>query len=94
MARGLKTEADLNQFLRMLMKLTFEAALGAEFTEHLGHDNNQPKKGSNARNGYSTKTRHSDDGEVEIKPPRDRESAFEPQFIRKNQTRITQMNRH
>lgn len=36
-AKGLKTEADINQFSRMLMKLIVETALNAELTDHLGH---------------------------------------------------------
>ncbi len=36
--KGLKTEADLNQFSRMLTKLTVETALNAELTDHLGHE--------------------------------------------------------
>ena len=36
LARGLKTEADLNQFSRMLTKFTVETALNAELTDHLG----------------------------------------------------------
>ena len=38
LAKGLKTEADLNQFSRMLTKLTVETALNAELTDHLGQD--------------------------------------------------------
>ncbi|MEK2551483.1 transposase, partial [Providencia stuartii] len=52
----MKTEADLNQFTRMLTKLTVETALNAELTEHLGHAKNSAKTGSNTRNGYSSKT--------------------------------------
>lgn len=92
LAKGLKTEADLNQFSRMLTKLTVETALNAELTDHLGHEKNAPKKGSNTRNGYSSKTLLSDDGELELNTPRDRENTFEPQLIKKNQTRITQMD--
>lgn len=92
LAKGLKTEADLNQFSRMLTKLTVETALNAELTDHIGHEKNAPKAGSNTRNGYSSKTLLSDDGEIEIQTPRDRESTFEPQLIKKNQTRITQMD--
>ncbi|HGN1707348.1 TPA: transposase [Providencia rettgeri] len=55
-AKGIKTEADLNQFTRMLTKLTVETALNAELTEHLGHEKNSAKTGSNTRNGYSSKT--------------------------------------
>ncbi|EAY1189573.1 IS256 family transposase, partial [Salmonella enterica subsp. diarizonae] len=33
-----------------------------------------------------------DDGEIELNTPRDRENTFEPQLIKKHQTRITQMD--
>ncbi|KHS95158.1 transposase [Pectobacterium parvum] len=92
LAKGLKTEADLNQFSRMLTKLTVETALNAELTDHLGHEKNAPKTGSNTRNGYSSKTVLCDDGEIELNTPRDSENTFEPQLIKKNQTRITQMD--
>lgn len=92
LAKGLKTEADLNAFSRMLTKLTVETALNAELTDHLGHEKNAPKSGSNTRNGYSPKTLLCDDGEIELNTPRDRENTFEPQLIKKNQTRITQMD--
>ncbi|AJK14208.1 IS256 family transposase [Yersinia pestis] len=92
LAKGLKTEADLNAFSRMLTKLTVETALNAELTEHLGHEKNTPKSGSNTRNGYSSKTLLCDNGEIELNTPRDRENTFEPQLIKKNQTRITQMD--
>lgn len=83
-AKGIKTEDDLNQFTRLLTKLTVETALNAELTEHLGHEKNARKNGSNARNGYSSKTVLSDDGEIEITTPRDRDGTFEPQLIKKN----------
>lgn len=38
-----KTEADLNQFSRMLTKLTVETVLNAELTDHLGHEKMHPK---------------------------------------------------
>ncbi|EMJ9288193.1 IS256 family transposase [Klebsiella michiganensis] len=92
LAKGLKNESDLNQFSRMLTKLTVETALNAELTDHLGHEKNAPKTGSNTRNGYSSKTVLCDDGEIELNTPRDRENTFEPQLIKKHQTRITQMD--
>lgn len=58
LAKGLKTEADLNQFSRMLTKLTVETARNAGLTDHLRHEKNAPKKGSNTRNGYSSKIHH------------------------------------
>lgn len=92
LAKGIKTEADFNAFSRMLTTLTVEAALNAELTEHLEHEKNVPKSGSNTRNGYSSKTLLCDDGEIELNAPRDRENTFEPQLIKKNQTRITPMD--
>ncbi len=50
-----------------------------------------PKKGANTRNGYSSKTLLCDDGKIELNTPRDHENTFEPQLIKKHQTRITQM---
>ncbi|KFR49079.1 IS256 family transposase [Salmonella enterica] len=92
LAKGLKTEADLNQFSRMLTKLTVETALNAELTDHFGHEKNAPKTDSNTRNGYSSKTVLCGDGEIELNTPRDRENTFKPQLIKKNQTRLTQMD--
>lgn len=92
LAKGIKTEADLTAFSRMLTKLTVETALNVELTDHLGHEKNAPKTGSNTCNGYSSKTLFTDDGEIELNTPRDREGSFEPQLIKKNQTRITQMD--
>jgi len=92
LAKNLKTEADLNDFSRALKKLTVETALNAELTDHLGYEKNSPRTGKNARNGYTTKRLLTDDGEFELDTPRDREGTFEPQLIKKNQTRITQMD--
>ncbi len=44
LAKGLKTEADLNQFSRMLTKLTVETALNAELTDPLGHEKMPPNQ--------------------------------------------------
>ncbi|MDO9989406.1 transposase, partial [Glaesserella parasuis] len=44
------------------------------------------------RNGYTSKTVICDEGEIEIETPRDRDGTFEPQLIKKNQTRITGMD--
>ncbi|EBX7067563.1 IS256 family transposase [Salmonella enterica subsp. enterica serovar Virchow] len=92
LAKGLKTEADLNSFSRMLTKLTVETVLNAELADHPGYEKNAPKAGSNTRNGYSSKTVLCDDGEIELNTPRDRENIFEPQLLKKHQTRITQMD--
>ncbi|MDE9465098.1 IS256 family transposase [Xenorhabdus bovienii] len=92
LAKNLKTPEDLSQLSRFLKKLTVETALNAELAAHLGHEKHQPKSGSNTRNGYSSKTLLTEEGELPLQIPRDRESTFEPQIVRKNQTRITGMD--
>lgn len=92
LAKNLKTPDDLNQLSRFLKKLTVETALNAELTAHLGHEKHQSKSGSNTRNGYSAKTVDSEEGPLDIRTPRDREGTFEPQLLKKHQTRITGMD--
>lgn len=92
LARNLKIPEDLNQFDRLLKKISVEAALNAGMTHNLGYDKNQPKPATNARNGYTQKTVITGDGPLELRTPRDRDSAFEPQLVKKNQTRITGMD--
>lgn len=55
LAKNLKTSEDLNQFDRLLKKISVEAALNAEMTHHLSYDKNEPKPATNTRNGYTTK---------------------------------------
>ena len=58
---------------------------------HLGYDNNDPTghHSGNSRNGYSSKKLKDENGEVYTHTPRDRNANFEPQLIKKGQTRIT-----
>ncbi len=44
LAKGLKTEAGLNQFSLLLTKLTVKTAINAELADHLGHEKNSPKQ--------------------------------------------------
>ena len=89
LAKGIKTEADLNQFSCILMTLTVETALNTELTDQPGHEENATKIGSNTRNGYSSKTLLYDDREIDLNSPRDRENTFQPLLVKKKQTRIT-----
>lgn len=91
LAKNIKTEKDLSLLSRALKKITVEAALGAELDDHLGYAKHQATgRGSgNSRNGHSKKRLKGDHGEVDIHVPRDRNGAFEPQLIKKGQTRLT-----
>jgi transposase-like protein len=92
--RQFKSEQDLADFSRLLKKITVEAALGGEIDDHLGYSKHEIRgRGTgNSRNGYSQKTLKGDHGEVEIDTPRDRNGTFEPQLVRKGQTRLTQFD--
>ena len=67
-----------------------ETALGAELSEHLGYPPGQAPPGGagNSRNGSTPKRVQTELGTVEIKTPRDRNGSFEPQLVRKRQTRL------
>lgn len=92
-AKSLKTEKDLNDFSQMLTKITVEAALNAELEEHLGYSKHEKNSSfNNSRNGYTAKTLKTEDGQFEILTPRDRNATFEPQLIKKHQTRLTSMD--
>jgi len=94
LAKEVKTPEDLSQLSAMLTKMTVEAALKSEMNFHLGYDKSQPVEPSseNSRNGYSTKILKGDHGEIELQTPRDRNGTFEPQLVKKRQTRITGMD--
>jgi len=93
-AKDVKTEADLGDFSKLLKKIVVETALDAELTDHLGYDKNNPKgNGSgNSRNGKSRKRLKGDHGDIDLETPRDREGTFEPQIVKKGQSRLTQMD--
>jgi putative transposase len=82
-AKGLKTEKDLNDFSQMLTKVVVEAALNVELDEHLGYSKHQKSGSGNNRNGYTSKTLRTEDGQLELNTPRDRHSSFEPRLVKK-----------
>jgi putative transposase len=76
--------------LRQLTKTLLERALNGQLTHHIGytkHDSIGDNSG-NSRNGATPKTLHGKRGQVQIDVPRDRNSQFEPQLVRKNQARF------
>lgn len=76
------------EFFAGLKKAVIEQALQGELDTHLGYDRHHKCIDNNCRNGGSTKIVTTDTGQVEIETPRDRESSFEPQIIKKGQTRL------
>ena len=91
-AKNIQSEADLNEFRQMLTKITVETALNAELDDHLGYDKHACSDASNSRNGSTSKTLQTEDGQFELDTPRDREGSFEPQLVKKHQRRFTSMD--
>jgi putative transposase len=76
--------------LQQLTKALVERALGGELTHHLGYEKHAPegRNSGNSRNGTTPKTLRGKRGQVQIDVPRDRNSEFEPQLVKKGQTRF------
>ncbi|MDQ3802860.1 MAG: IS256 family transposase, partial [Acidobacteriota bacterium] len=76
--------------LQQLTKALVERALGGELTHHLGYDKHAPegRNSGSSRNGTTPKTLRGKRGQVQIDVPRDRNSEFEPQLVKKGQTRF------
>lgn len=71
-----------------------ERMLGAELTEHLGYEDGHaaPPSQPNRRNGSSEKVLKGEDGALPLSVPRDRDGSFEPELVKKGQTRIDGMD--
>jgi transposase-like protein len=80
--------------LSQVTKAVLERALAEEMTEHLGYDKHDPAgRGSgNSRNGITGKRLLTEIGGIELDVPRDRNGSFNPQIVRKGQTRLDGFN--
>jgi transposase-like protein len=74
--------------LTPLIKEFTQIALQGEMDAHL--DSNSLEQGGNRRNGFGSKTIKTASGSFEVDTPRDRNSSFEPQIIKKRQTILTE----
>lgn len=70
--------------LTNLVKELTQLALQGEMDAHLG--DTSLEEGGNRRNGLKTKTVKAPSGTFELEVPRDRNSSFEPQIVKKRQT--------
>lgn len=75
---------------RQLKKALLERALGAELSVHLGYEKgDRAGRGTgNSRNGTSAKTVLTEEGELELAVPRDRNGTFEPLIVPKGERRL------
>jgi putative transposase len=91
--KGYRKPADIigeNGLLKQLTKAILERAMNAELAVHLGYDKHDPVgyNSGNSRNGATSKTVKGEFGEIVVETPRDRNGTFEPQMLRKHQTRF------
>lgn len=70
--------------LKQLAQRLIERALKGELSYYLEQEKEEP----NSRNGYSSKTIQTPQGEMTINVPRDRQSNFEPILVPKREKRI------
>ena len=73
-----------------LKKALLERVLGAELSDHLGYEKGDPagRGTGNSRNGHTDKTVLTEDGEVDLAVPRDRNGSFEPAIVPKGERRL------
>lgn len=82
-----------NGLLKQLSKRLVERALADELNHHLKPNADTAEATApNSRNGSSKKTIQSEDGELELSIPRDRNGSFEPVLIPKHQRRLAGLN--
>ena len=82
------SQEELMATFRNLQKALIERAMEGELSHHLGYSKHERSNTDNCRNGYGQKTVITDSGEFNINTPRDRESSYEPQLIKKGQTQF------
>ena len=76
---------DITNEFKNILKEVIQTASQEELNSHLGYDKHQESNSTNSRNGYNDKTIKSKYGEFDVSIPRDRESSFEPQLVKKRE---------
>lgn len=96
-AKKYKTVKELmapDGLIKQLLKAAIEGMLETEMEAHLGYSKHDPvgRNKNNSRNGKTSKTVRTDVGEVDLEIPRDRESSFQPQVVKKHERNISDLD--
>lgn len=87
--KGIKSAKDISNTLNAMYGKIVQRLLDEEFNEFMEYEkgSHEDKKDKNRRNGSTSKGKKvkTDNGEITIVPPRDREGKFEPQIVKKRQ---------
>ena len=88
-SKELVTSKDVSNALNIIQGKILQSMLEGELSYHLEYEKNskEEKNTENRRNGYSSKNRRirTNNGEITISMPRDRDGSFEPTIIGKRQ---------
>jgi transposase-like protein len=76
---------DITNEFKNILKEVIQTATQEELTSHLGYDKHKESSRPNYRNGYNDKTIKSKYGTFDVSIPRDRDSSFEPQLVKKRE---------
>lgn len=68
-----------------IIREVIETASQEEIKAHLGYEKSSKSSNSNYRNGYNKKNIKCKYGDLDVSIPRDRDSSFEPQLIKKRE---------
>lgn len=89
MKKGIKTAPEISKALNQMYGKVVQRLLDEEFNEFMEYEkgSHKNKKDNNRRNGATSKGKKvkTDNGEITIVPPRDREGKFEPKIVKKRQ---------
>lgn len=85
--KGIRTGAEISRTFNEMYGKIVQRLLDVEFNEFMEYEkgSHEDKKDGNRRNGVSSKGKKvkTDNGEIVIRPPRDRDGKFEPQVVKK-----------
>jgi len=76
---------DITNEFKNILREVIQTASQEELSTHLGYDKHQESDNQNYRNGYNEKTIKSKYGNIDVSIPRDRDSSFEPQLVKKRE---------
>ena len=87
----IQTAEDIQDAPKDLLGGTIKEMMEAEMDDHLGYEKyeHSGEGGSNSRNGHSSKRVTASFGDMDIDVPRDRNSTFEPQIVKKHQRDVS-----
>ena len=88
----IQTAEDIQDALKDLLGGTIKEMMEAEMNQHLGYEKSERSNNGNYRNGYKHKRVNSSYGSMDIEVPQDRQSAFQPQIVKKHQKDISDID--